>query len=47
MCGENFWERIGIGDEPFFFILALIVCLIAFIVSVIGRIVLFIKKKKK
>ena len=45
--GADFWERTGLGDEPFFFILALIVCPIAFIVGVIGSIVLFIKKKKK
>ncbi len=45
--GANFWERTGLGDEPFFFILALIVCPIAFLVGIIGSIVLFIKKKKK
>ena len=45
--GADFWERTGLGDEPFFFILALIVCPIAFLVGVIGSIVLFIKKKKK
>ena len=44
--GADFWERTGLGDEPFFFILALIVCPIAFLVGVIGSIVLFIKKKK-
>jgi len=45
--GADFWERTGLGDEPFFFILALIVCPIAFLVGVIGSIVLFIKKKKR
>jgi len=44
--GADFWERTGLGDEPFFFILALIVCLIAFLVGVIGSIVMFIKKKQ-
>jgi len=44
--GVGFWERIGMGDEPFFFILALIVCPIAFLVGVIGSTVLFIKKKQ-
>ncbi|GAG61024.1 unnamed protein product, partial [marine sediment metagenome] len=47
LFGADFWERIGIGDEPVFFILAIIVCPIAFLVGVIGSIVLFIKKKKK
>jgi len=45
--GADFWERTGLVDEPFFFILALIVCPIAFLVGVIGSIVLFIKKKKR
>jgi len=44
--GTDFWERTGLGDEPFFFILALIVCPIAFLVGVIGSTVLFIKKKQ-
>lgn len=46
LFGENFWERIGIGDEPFFFILAVIICPIAFLVGAIGTVVLFIKEKK-
>ena len=40
--GEGFWS--GIGDEPFFFILATMVCPIAFLVGAIGNAVLFIKK---
>ena len=44
--GVGFWERIGMGDEPFFFILATIICPIAFLVGAIGSIVLFIKKKR-
>ena len=47
LFGADFWERTGLGDEPFFFILALIVCPIAFLVGVIGSLILFIKKKKK
>ena len=43
--GASFWERIGIGDEPFFFILATIICPIAFLVGVIGSIVIFIRKE--
>ena len=43
--GSNFWERVGIGDEPFFFFLAIIVCPIGFLVGVVGSIVLFLKQK--
>jgi hypothetical protein len=42
--GEDFWTRSGLGDEPFFFILATMVCPLAFLVGAIGSIVLFIKK---
>ena len=45
--GQDFWERIGLGDEPFFFILAVIVCPIGFLVGMIGSIVLFIKKGRQ
>ncbi|MCL5986810.1 MAG: hypothetical protein M1371_09675 [Actinobacteria bacterium] len=43
--GANFWDRIG-GDEPFFFILATIVCPIGFLVGAIGSIVLLSKRKR-
>ena len=39
--GEGFWNG---GDEPFFFILALIICPLGFLVGVVGSIVLAIKK---
>jgi len=42
--GEGFWERIGLGDEPFFFIMAIFVCPIGFLVGVVGSIVLATKK---
>ncbi len=45
LFGTNFWDRIGVGDEPFFFILATIICPIAFLVGVIGSIVIFIRKE--
>ena len=45
--GEGFWDRIGIGDEPFFFILAIIVCPIGFLVGAVGSIVLSIKKGRR
>ena len=44
--GEGFWDRIGLGDEPFFFIMAIFVCPIGFLVGVIGSIVLAIKNKQ-
>ena len=40
--GADFWGGIG-GDEPFFFIMALIVCPLGFLTGVIGSIVLRIK----
>ncbi|MFC2024915.1 hypothetical protein ACFLTG_00665 [Chloroflexota bacterium] len=43
--GADFWDRIGLGDEPFFFILATIVCPIGFLVGAVGSIVLAIKNK--
>ncbi len=44
--GEGFWEKVGLGDEPFFFVFAVIVCPVAFLVGAIGTIVLFIKRRK-
>jgi hypothetical protein len=40
--GEGFWS--GVGDEPFFFILAVMVSPLAFLVGAIGSIVLGAKK---
>lgn len=45
--GADFWHRIGVKDEPFFFIIAIFVCPIGFLVGVVGSIVLFIKKRKR
>ena len=45
LCGTNFWDRISVGDEPFFFILATIICPIAFLVGVIGSMVIFIRRE--
>jgi len=45
--GADFWDRIGSGgDEPFFFIMAIIVCPIGFLVGATGSIVLAIKHKR-
>jgi len=40
--GADFWDRIGIGDEPVFFIIALL-SVVAFVVGLIGSLVIFIK----
>lgn len=40
--GEDFWERIGVGDEPVFFFIALL-SVATFVVGLIGSLVLFIK----
>ena len=42
--GAGFWDKIGLGDEPFFFLLAIIVCPIGFLIGVVGSLVLFIRK---
>ena len=45
--GADFWDRIGLGDdEPFFFIMAIFVGPIAFLVGVVGSVVLAIKHKR-
>ena len=44
--GADFWERIGTGDEPFFFILAIIVCPIGFLVGVVGSVILYVSRGK-
>jgi hypothetical protein len=44
--GEGFWDRIGIPDEPFFFMMAIFVCPIAYLVGTVGSIVLIIRRRK-
>lgn len=44
--GADFWDRIGLGDEPFFFIMAILVCPIGFLVGTVGSIVLAIKQSR-
>ncbi|MFC2003349.1 hypothetical protein ACFLV4_05335 [Chloroflexota bacterium] len=41
--GVDFWDRIGIADEPVFFFIAVIICPLAFAVGIIGSLVVFIK----
>jgi len=44
--GESFWTRTGIEDEPFFFIMGLFVCPVAYLVGAIGTIVLMFRRRK-
>lgn len=44
--GADFWDRVGLGDEPVFFALAIIICPLAFLVGVVGSIVLAIKNRQ-
>ncbi len=41
--GADFWDRIGLGDEPVFFVIAVIICPLAFAVGIIGSLVIFVK----
>ena len=44
--GKGFWERhVPGGDEPVFFVLALLVCPALFLLGTVGSIVLLIKGK--
>ncbi|MEJ2740186.1 MAG: hypothetical protein P8105_10230 [Dehalococcoidia bacterium] len=42
--GKGFWNG---GDEPFFFIMAVIVCPLGFLVGFIGSIVLAVKRSRQ
>ena len=42
--GADFWDKIGLGDEPLFFLLAIIVCPIGFLIGGAGSIILFLKR---
>ena len=44
--GAGFWDRVGLGDEPFFFLMAIVVCPLAFLVGAIGTIVLMVKGRR-
>ena len=45
LFGDDFWTRNNIPDEPVFFIIALFVCPIVFLVGAIGSGILICKKK--
>ncbi|UCD00235.1 MAG: hypothetical protein JSW66_10200 [Phycisphaerales bacterium] len=44
--GPDFWERIGIPDEPFFFLLAVIICPVLFLIGLVGSLVFAISEIK-
>ena len=46
LFGGDFWDRIGIADEPFFFIMAIFVCPLAYLVGTVGSIILIIRRRK-
>jgi hypothetical protein len=37
--GKDFWERKRLHDEPFFFVMAVFICPIGFLVGAVGSIV--------
>lgn len=47
LFGKDYWDRTGLGDEPFFFILAVIILPILFLVGVIGSMIMFKKESKR
>jgi len=44
--GGDFWERTGVNDEPVFFIMAIIVCPLGFLVGMVGSMVLAIRNRR-
>jgi len=44
--GADFWDRTGLGDEPVFFIMAIVICPLGFLVGIVGSVVLAIRNKK-
>ena len=44
--GADFWDRTGMGDEPVFFFMAVFICPLAFLVGVVGSIVLAVKNRQ-
>ncbi len=47
LFGSDFWNVIGLPDEPLFFILAILVFPAGFLIGVIGTLITFIKEKKQ
>lgn len=47
LFGPEFWINIGIGDEPVFFFIAILICPIAFIIGLVGSLVMLIKGARR
>ncbi|MCK4643072.1 hypothetical protein KAU32_05490 [bacterium] len=47
LFGDDFWTRNNMPDEPVFFIIAIFVCPIVFLVGAIGSAILLSKKKDR
>ncbi|MFC1702993.1 hypothetical protein ACFLZO_00835, partial [Patescibacteria group bacterium] len=45
LFGDGFWDRIGMGDEPVFFFLAILVFPLAFIIGVGGSTIGLLRRK--
>lgn len=45
--GADLWDRIGLGDEPMFFLLGLVVCPTGFLVGIVGSVVQFAKVRRR
>jgi hypothetical protein len=44
--GADFWDRTGLGDEPVFFFMAIFICPLAFLVGIVGSVVLAVKNRQ-
>ena len=42
--GADFWDKLGLPDEPFFFVMAIFVCPAAFLVGTVGSVVLAMRR---
>ena len=47
LFGADIWRRLGVGDEPVFFMLAIIVLPVVFVVGSVGSAVIMIKEHRK
>ncbi len=47
LFGRDFWDIIGLSDEPLFFLLAILVFPAGFLIGVVGTLITFIKEKKQ
>ena len=45
--GSDFWDKIGTGDEPFFFFIAVVIAPLGFLTGLIGTLVILVKNRLK